>query len=88
MSNLRIEVKSAETFGKSGTGKKSGKAYSFKEQRAYAHVAGKPYPVEMSLTLNDNDAPYPPGLYTLGDDSFYVGDFQKLEVKPRLVAVK
>lgn len=83
--NLKIEVKTIECAPKSGVGKKSGRAYSFKEQPAYAHIAGKPYPVEMSLTLDDVAQPYPPGMYTLADDSFYVGDFKKLECKPRLV---
>lgn len=84
---LTIEVKSTETRQKSGTGKKSGKAYSFKEQAAYAHLAGKPYPVEISLTLNDNDAPHAPGKYSLGADSFYVDPFGSLAVKPRLLKV-
>lgn len=85
--SLKIEVKSTETVQKGGTGKRSGRAYSFKEQTAFAHIDGKPYPVEMSLTLNDNDAAYAPGLYTLAPDSFYIGDFRKLECKPRLVPV-
>lgn len=82
---IRIEVKSTETFQKSGTGKKSGKAYSFKEQAAWAHLPGKPYPVEVRLTLNDADTPHAPGIYTLAPESLYVDGFQSLAVKPRLV---
>jgi hypothetical protein len=82
---LRFEVKDTVTRQKAGTGKRSGKAYSFKEQSAYVHLAGKPYPVEVTLTLNDNDVPHAPGNYTLGPDSFYVDPFGSLAVKPRLV---
>jgi hypothetical protein len=82
---IRIEVKDTVTRQKQGTGKRSGKAYSFKEQSAWAHLPGKAYPVEVTLTLNDNDAPHAPGNYTLGGDSFYVDGFGALAVKPRLV---
>lgn len=82
---IRIEVKSTETSQKAGTSKKSGKGYSFKEQSAWAHLPGKPYPVEIKLTLNDNEQPHALGTYTLGADSLYVDGFGSLAVKPRLV---
>lgn len=82
---IKIEVKNTETRSKAGTGKRSGKAYSFKEQDAWAHLPGDPYPTRISLTLNDNDAPHAPGMYTLAPDSLYVGDFGSLAVKPRLL---
>lgn len=79
-----IEVKSTETRQKAGTGKKSGRAYSFKEQSAWAHLPGKPYPVECVLTLDDNQPPHQPGRYSLAPESFYVDGFGSLAVKPRL----
>lgn len=82
---ISIEVKSTETSQKAGTSKKSGKGYSFKEQSAWAHLPGKPYPVEVKLTLNDNEQPHAPGVYKLGADSLYVDGFGSLAVKPRLV---
>ena len=80
-----IEVKDTRTEPKSGVGKKSGRAYSFKEQSAWAHIPGKPYPVECRLTLNDQDPPHAPGRYALAAESFYVDGFGSLAVKPRLV---
>lgn len=82
---LKIEVKDTQTRQKAGTSKRSGKGYSFKEQSAWAHLPGKPYPVEVVLTLNDGDAPHAPGVYALGPESFYVDGFGSLAVKPRLI---
>lgn len=83
---LNIEIKSTELRQKAGTGKKSGKAYSFREQSAWAHLPGKPYPVEIVLTRNDNEPAYPVGMYTLSPESLYVDGFGALGVRPRLVA--
>lgn len=82
---IKIEVKSTELRQKAGTGKKSGKAYSFREQSAWAHLPGKPYPVEIVLTRNDNEPAFPVGVYDLSPESFYVDGFGTLAVKPRLV---
>lgn len=84
---LKIEIKSTALTQKSGTGKKSGKAYSFREQHAYAHLPGKPYPVEIKLTRNDDQPAYEPGMYQLSADSFFVDGFQSLAVSPRLTPV-
>lgn len=81
---IRIEIKSTELHTKAGTSGR-GKAYSFNEQAAYAHLAGKPYPVEITLTRNTGEPPYAVGMYDLGPDSLYVGSFGSLEIKPRLV---
>ena len=81
---IKIEIKSAELRAKSGTSGR-GKAYSFNEQAAWAHLPGKPYPVEIVLTRNNNEPAYPVGMYDLAPDSLYVGGFGSLEIKPRLV---
>lgn len=81
---LKIEVKSEALTQKQGMGKKTGRAYSFREQLAYAHLPGKPYPVEIKLTRNDDQPAYPVGTYTLSPDSFFVDGFGSLAVSPRL----
>lgn len=86
---LKVSVKSLDVKDKSGTGKKSGRAYSFREQRAWAFLEGKPFPVEFVLILpDDQSGPYPLGEYLLAPSSFYVGDFGRIECNPRLVVAK
>ena len=80
---IRIEIKSTDLRQKSGTSGR-GKAYSFKEQSAWAHLPDKPYPVEIVLTRNDNEPPFAVGLYDLAPASFYVDGFGSLAIKPRL----
>ena len=82
---IKIDIKSTECTEKSGTAKGTGKRYSFKEQQAWAHLPGEPYPSKIKLTLNDDEQPYPVGSYTLAPDSLYVGDFNALALKPRLI---
>lgn len=84
---LNIEVRDTSTLPKRGVSKKTGKPYSFKEQKAYAHLEGKPYPQEIVVSLDDDQPPYREGFYTLAPESFYVGGFMSLAVKPRLIAV-
>lgn len=82
---FKIEIKSTETKLVQGTSQKSGKAYSFHTQQAYAHVEGKAYPVEFRITL-DNGAPsFSVGAYTIAPSSFYVDKFGNLSISPKLV---
>lgn len=82
---MRIEVKNLELKNKSGQSKRTGKDYSFFEQKAYAHLPDKPYPVEMTLTVDSGQPPYALGFYTLGDKSYYVDKYGQLVIKPVLV---
>lgn len=85
---MRIEIKSTELKNKQGTGKTSGKAYNFFEQKAWAHLPDKPYPIEMTLTVDSGSSAYAQGMYDLNPSSFYVNKYGQLEVKPKLVAIK
>jgi hypothetical protein len=49
--------------------------------------AGKPFPVECRLILEEGQEPYPEGNYLLSEESFYPGDFGKVECSPKLVRV-
>ncbi len=50
------------------------------EQVAYAHLGGK-FPVEMKISLEKDQVPYAPGLYTMHSSSFTVNNFGNLELK-------
>lgn len=77
---IKIEVASAEVFTKSGIAAKSGKPYTIREQEAFAYVTdrnGQPqkYPAKIRINLNDDQAPYAVGNYTISPSSFYVDRF-------------
>lgn len=91
---IRIEVKSADVNPRNvpiKNGPRAGQIATFREQTAWAHLFDRngqplPYPVQMTLTLEDNAQPYPPGHYTISPASFYVNRFRGLELgRPVLV---
>lgn len=87
---LKIEVMSEYVHNKSGTSAKNGRAYSIREQEAWAHMFGRdgkpsPHPQAIKLTLDDDQPnPYPLGLYTLDPASLYVDRFGQLSIRARL----
>jgi hypothetical protein len=76
---MKIEITSTETRQKSGMSK-SQKPFSFRVQTAYAHLHGKPYPVQIEVTLDDAAPAHAVGSYTLGEESYYVNRFGSLEL--------
>jgi hypothetical protein len=87
---IKIEVKSAEIYTKTGTSARTGKPYSIREQDAYAHICDRdgkpqPYPVKIKLMLGDQQSPHAPGNYQLSDTSFWVDRFAGLSITPVLV---
>lgn len=50
------------------------------EQIAYAYLGGK-FPVEMRLSLEENERPYKSGVYTIDSTSFTINTYGKLELK-------
>lgn len=85
---MKIEIRNESLKLVSGKSARSGKDYSFHTQQAYAHIEGKPYPVEMKLTVDAGNSAYKIGFYNLGGDSFYVDKYGNLVLSPKLVAVK
>lgn len=81
----KIEIKSTELKLVQGDSKRTGKAYSFHTQQAYAHIEGKAYPVEFRLTIDNGASAYAPGNYALAPSAFYVDKFGNLSVSPKLV---
>lgn len=80
---MQIEIKSGEVTTKAGTSKRTGKAYSIREQVGYLHMDGEAYPVRCVLALEDDQPPYAPGVYQTADE-LMVGDFGRLSVSRRL----
>jgi hypothetical protein len=68
---MMIEVKDATVRTMSGVAKRTGRAYSMREQSGWADL-GKPYPVEVRFLLSDNQEPMSPGKYVLDESSVYV----------------
>lgn len=88
---IRIEVKTTEVTTRNGN-RQDGSAWQIRAQEAYAHtldpVNGKPraYPERISLQLDNNQLPFPVGIYELSPASIYVGDFGRLMMgRPQLV---
>lgn len=82
---FKVEIKSPELKLVQGTSQKTGKAYSFHTQAAYAHVEGKAYPVEFRLTLDNGSSAFPVGSYTISPSSFYVDKYGNLALNPKLL---
>lgn len=90
--SIRIIVKSADLIERDVKGR------AIYEQTAWAFTVdrnGKPndYPERIRLTFWTDKSgtmegkAYPPGDYTLGPTSFYVGEYGSLHCSPRLVPV-
>lgn len=91
--SIKVEVKSAEVFTKSGNAKASGKPYEIRTQEGYAFTVGRdgkprPYPEKVEVPLDKDQQPYKPGVYEISPSSFYVGDFFRLSCFLRLVPAK
>jgi len=85
---MRLEIKSMELKLVQGKSQRSGKDYSFHTQQAYAHLAGKPYPVECRVNVDAGQSAFALGFYTLKPESFYVDKFGNLGLSPKLELVK
>ncbi|TWH76190.1 helix-destabilizing protein [Azomonas agilis] len=82
--SIYIEIDSLEIKSRSGVSARTGKPYTIREQRAYLHQSGQKYPTGFSISLEEDQSPYPVGRYDLDDSSFFIGRFSDLQVKPRL----
>lgn len=76
-----------------GVGKTSGKAYDMSIQTIYLHTVDAdghlmPVPEKSEIVLDKDQAPFPPGDYTLSPASLYVDRQGRLAVAPKLVPIK
>lgn len=77
---LDIEITPAQSTAvtRSGT-TQDGRAYSIRQQNAYAFLGGD-YPELFTFRLNEDQAPYPAGYYTLDPSSLTVGNYNRLSI--------
>jgi hypothetical protein len=74
---LTITIKSTQTTTKSGVSAK-GKPYSITEQEGFIELNDERR--KLRVPLADGAAPFPVGDYHVGDGSFFVGDYGRLEI--------
>jgi len=82
---IKIEVISTDITKKAGTSTRTGKAYSIREQDAWAYLfdrqgAADPHPTKIRLNLEDDQLPYPKGMYVLDKTSFFVDRYGQLTI--------
>ena len=83
--SIIIEIVSTDVKSRSGTSARTGNAYSMREQIAYLHKSGEPYPEKIKINLDDGVSPYGVGNYNLAPSSFYVDKYDAIAVRPVLV---
>ena len=76
---LTIEVKDGNTQSRTVVNKKTGEEMIFHELEAWAKLVDEGYPERVKLSMNDG-ASLRPGMYTIKSSSFYVGQYNKLQI--------
>ena len=82
---IKIEVTSSDIDVRSGRNERGD--WTIREQHAYMHKGSDPYPDRIKITLDKDQQPYSPGMYELADNSFFVGKYNDLMCRPRLVPI-
>ncbi|APY15762.1 DNA-binding protein [Brucella sp. 10RB9212] len=80
---IKIEVPSNEINERSGT-RADGSKWTMRSQEIYVDVGDK-YPAKSSISLEDGQAAYAAGFYTLAPNSFRTGEYGRLELNRRIV---
>lgn len=85
MSFIKIELNPSDCAAtvKTVTSKKTGEVLHFREQKGYVYNGGI-YPKQFIISLDDNQAEYPAGIYTISPESIDVGDFGALKFASRV----
>jgi hypothetical protein len=86
---IKVTVPALPVRNMKGIGKTSLKPYDFNIQTIYCHTADQlgnalPFPEKSELMLDSDQAPFPPGEYTLLPNSLYVDRQGRLAVAPKL----
>lgn len=84
---LKIEVISSKTDVREGKAKATGNDYRIESQSVWVHLPDEPFPTKSKVVLQKGQVPYQPGLYTLHDSSFSIGQFDRIEVNPVLIPI-
>lgn len=70
---MKIMIDSISVKTKSGTSQRTQKPYSIREQEAWLDT-GKRFPAPIKLNLDNDQAPWPVGEYTVNDDESHYAD--------------
>lgn len=81
---VMIEIATQKVITRSGRSQRTGNNYSMREQEAFLHKPGQPYPDKIKITLGDDQPPYTNGNYDLEPDSFFPNKYGALDVRPIL----
>lgn len=79
---FRIEIHSDRVRTKEGVSARTNREYRIREQQAFIHLNGEPFPQKMTLSLGDSQKPYAPGVYELTPE-FFVGNYGDLRIGMR-----
>ena len=87
---IKIAITTPEIREMKGIGKASGKPYHMRIQTAHAFTVSPDgvlaeFPDKFEIALEENQAPYARGAYTLSPSALFVGRDGRLECRPRLV---
>ncbi len=90
---FKVNVSSVAIHTRNGISPRTGKPYSMREQTGWIYLVdqeGKPnpHPTQITLLLDDQQAPYAIGDYMVKPSSFYVARFGKLSVNIELEPVR
>lgn len=86
---IKVEITSGQVEEKRGVSARSGKPYAIREQEAWFHTCDKSgapraHPERGVVVIEDNDRPYPPGVYTICPSSLFMGRFGSPDIRVRL----
>lgn len=90
---ITIAITSPDVREMKGVGKTSGRPYHMRIQTAHAFTVAPDgtlaeFPDKFEISLEENQAPYPRGKYTLSPASVFVNRDGRLDVRARLVSAQ
>lgn len=77
---LKIMIKDPAITTNAGTSRRTGRGYSIRSQTGWVELPGKAFPVEVRITLGDEQPAFGVGDYTIAAGAFYVDRFGELKI--------
>ncbi|MCV2216862.1 G5P family DNA-binding protein [Thauera sp. Sel9] len=86
---IKVEISDETVHVKQGISGRTQKPYMIREQEGWGFfyaVDGRPHPhpQRVRLTLEDEQAPYPKGLYVLAPESLFVDRWGQVSIRAKL----
>ena len=83
MHEIKVEIADATVVERTNSNDRG--TYTFREQSAWAHLPGVPYPKEIKISLKDKFAGHAPGWYTLPVANFEINRYGQLGLQRYLI---